>query len=71
MQMAQEQVTDLRRKNARALQNIVEVRLGNASAARETSFGQFPALHAFLHVFNQSKLQRFEIHKQSYGMISP
>ncbi len=72
VQVAHQDVTDLRRKDAHSLQYIVQVRLRNAGTARESPFGHLPALHAMLDVRDEPKLEQFKIHGHATRkLISP
>jgi len=63
VQVAQQNIADLRRQHPHAFKHIVQVGLRNAGTAGETSFRQFAALYTILHMRDQPVLQQFKIHK--------
>ena len=62
VEMTEEQIRHRRREHPHALQHVVEVRLGDAGAAREASFRQFTTLDTLVNVRNQPELQQLEIY---------
>jgi hypothetical protein len=67
VEMTEKQIRHRRRKHAYALQHVVEVRLGDAGAAREASFRQFTTLDSLVNVRNQPELQQLEIYGVRQG----
>jgi len=63
VQVAQQDIADLRGQNPYPLQHIVQVGLRDAGAAGEATFGQLPPLHPILHMRDEPKLQQFKIHE--------
>ena len=62
VEMTEEQIRHRRREYAYTLQHVVEVRLGDASAAREASLRQFTTLDTLVNVRNQPELEQLEIY---------
>jgi hypothetical protein len=67
VEVTEEQIRHRRRQHAYPLQHVVEVRLRDASAAREASFRQFTTLHSLVNVRNQPELQQLEIYGVRQG----
>jgi len=62
VEVTEQQIRHGWREHAYTLQHVVEVRLGDAGAARKASFRQFTTLDTLVNVRNQPELQQLEIY---------